>query len=228
MKVDPTLQPPPAPPRAAPVQPSISFKDVLGEAAARSGARAYGFAELGMFGTRGAAPSPAASTPVSATHAAPAALEKATVPVQRSSANAEARALAPAHVAKAEAQLPVRTSAPTHTARASADPAGEALAMPADGAEPAQAEADTRAGTTLLRRRLQALAEGKLRMKLTFAETAGLADIVASGEPLDPEGTRRLRERVAGLLAEHGLTLGRFTLNGTGQAAFQPPHARRI
>jgi hypothetical protein len=150
------------------------------------------------------------------------------MPLQQSATAARSHVPAPAHVAKAEAQLPVRAPALSHVAHASADPAGEPLPAPTDGAEPAQAGEDSRTETTLLRRRLQALAEGKLRMKLVLAETAGLADIIASGDPLDPEGTRRLRERVAALLAEYGLTLGRFTLNGTDQAAFQPPHPRRI
>jgi hypothetical protein len=215
MKIDPSL---PKPPRSTGVEMrdlAVSrFADLLDGQSGRD--QVASFAELSMFGRPHAT-------------AAPATAVSTGLPIAAAGTDAEPMPAAPARPAdslRAGVQAPQTDKArpPVRTVRSqfsdgrharsepSLAPAPELRLGKTEGAQSPDAPVEH---DPLRRARLRARqATVKAGISLILSEENGAVRLVVGGPPLDPEqrsGARRLAERV---LAESGLELAHFQLNG--------------
>jgi hypothetical protein len=220
--------PAPSPLGPAAGEPLQPFADFLATATPapshRPPERAFGFAELSLFGIahaidaadprapQGAGQDRAAASPAHVQAPTAARLPNAPSPNSLSGRISAATGESPAHLPVRNAASRARTSAPAANEAASA-PIMEAAA---DGAQ-ADAPVDAARAAARTLRQAQRPAGS---LSLIFVEADGRLHIVAGAPHLDDRSRAELRRSAEALAAEFGFSLSRLTLNGE---ALQPP-----
>ncbi|HYF23062.1 MAG TPA: hypothetical protein VD929_06655 [Caulobacteraceae bacterium] len=216
MKIGPPAPPQPTPFGRAPEAPTEGFAALLGGMEGGGSDRAFAYDELGVLGAR---PAPVATPPV-APMPTPwrAPFENAAAPVLRTPASADVTA--PVRP-RAAAPGPVRADAAPRRDAALETPF---LARTRADAEPPplrqmqrlerRAAASRPDAQARLHQRLERLFHAHAPLRLAVHERDGAVQLAVGTSGADPDEALRLRRAAEALLAEFGLSLSTFTLDG--------------
>jgi len=216
MKIGPLAPPQPTPLARAPEAPTEGFAALLGGAEGGGSDRAFAYDELGVLGAR---PAPVATPPVTRTP----------TPWRAPFEEAAAAVLQPSTSADVTAPVRPRAAAPgpagaDAAARRDAAPETPFLARTRADAEPPslrqtqrlerRAAASRPDPQARLHQRLERLFHAHAPLRLAVHERDGVVQLAVATSGAAPEEALRLRRAAEALLAEFGLTLSTFTLDG--------------